>query len=296
MNPVEVSHLAKSFGETKAVADVSFSVGQGEIFGLLGPNGAGKTTSIRLMLDIFQPDAGTVSILDGPMTEAKKNRIGYMPEERGLYQDMPLEACLIYLATLKGMSKNDARRRLQSYLERFDLAQHKTKKVKELSKGMQQKAQIISTVLHGPELLIMDEPFASLDPVNTQMAIELLTALRGQGTTVIMSTHIMHQVEEMCNRIVLINQGRNVLYGDLAQIQRQYSGHAVRVRIDGELPALAGVQAVTPHNGAVQLLLAPQTDPQDILQQLVSQHRAIEQFEIALPSLDEIFIRVVGEQ
>ena len=296
MNPVEVSHLAKSFGETKAVADVSFSVGQGEIFGLLGPNGAGKTTSIRLMLDIFQPDAGTVSILDGPMTEAKKNRIGYMPEERGLYQDMPLEACLIYLATLKGMSKNDARRRLQSYLERFDLAQHRTKKVKELSKGMQQKAQIISTVLHGPELLIMDEPFASLDPVNTQMAIELLTALRGQGTTVIMSTHIMHQVEEMCNRIVLINQGRNVLYGDLAQIQRQYSGHAVRVRIDGELPALAGVQAVTPHNGAVQLLLAPQTDPQDILQQLVSQHRAIEQFEIALPSLDEIFIRVVSEQ
>ncbi len=296
MNPVEVSHLAKSFGETKAVADVSFSVGQGEIFGLLGPNGAGKTTSIRLMLDIFQPDAGTVSILDGPMTDAKKNRIGYMPEERGLYQDMPLEACLIYLATLKGLSKNDARRRLQPYLERFDLAQHKTKKVKELSKGMQQKAQIISTVLHGPELLIMDEPFASLDPVNTQMAIELLTALRGQGTTVIMSTHIMHQVEEMCNRIVLINQGRNVLYGDLAQIQRQYSGHAVRVRIDGELPALAGVQAVTPHNGAVQLLLAPQTNPQDILQQLVSQHRAVEQFEIALPSLDEIFIRVVSEQ
>lgn len=296
MNPVEVSHLAKSFGETKAVADVSFSVGQGEIFGLLGPNGAGKTTSIRLMLDIFQPDAGTVSILDGPMTDAKKNRIGYMPEERGLYQDMPLEACLIYLATLKGLSKNDARRRLQPYLERFDLAQHKTKKVKELSKGMQQKAQIISTVLHGPELLIMDEPFASLDPVNTQMAIELLTALRGQGTTVIMSTHIMHQVEEMCNRIVLINQGRNVLYGDLAEIQRQYSGHAVRVRIDGELPALAGVQAVTPHNGAVQLLLAPQTNPQDILQQLVSQHRAVEQFEIALPSLDEIFIRVVSEQ
>jgi ABC-2 type transport system ATP-binding protein len=296
MNPVEVSHLAKAFGETKAVADVSFSVGQGEIFGLLGPNGAGKTTSIRLMLDIFQPDAGTVSILDGPMTEVKKNRIGYMPEERGLYQDMPLEPCLIYLATLKGLSKNDARRRLQPYLERFDLAQHKAKKVKELSKGMQQKAQIINTVLHGPELLIMDEPFASLDPVNTQMAIELLAELRGQGTTVIMSTHIMHQVEEMCNRIVLINQGRNVLYGDVAQIQREYSGHAVRVKVAGELPPLAGVQAVAPHNGAIQLLLDQQTSPQDVLQQLVSQHSAIEQFEIALPSLDEIFIRVVSEQ
>ncbi len=296
MTTVEVSHLKKAFGPTQAVADVSFAVEQGEIFGLLGPNGAGKTTSIRLMLDIFQPDAGTVSILDGPMTEAKKNRIGYMPEERGLYQEMPLEPCLIYLATLKGLSKTDARRRLQPYLERFDLAQHRAKKVKELSKGMQQKAQIISTVLHGPELLIMDEPFSGLDPVNTQMAIELLTELRGQGVTIIMSTHIMHQVEELCNRIVLINQGRNVLYGDLAQIQREHSGHAVRVKLDGELPALAGVQAVTSHNDTLQLTLDQETSPQEILQQLVSQQCVIERFEIALPSLDEIFIRVVGEQ
>ena len=296
MTTVEVAHLKKAFGPTQAVADVSFAVEQGEIFGLLGPNGAGKTTSIRLMLDIFQPDAGTVSILDGPMTEAKKNRIGYMPEERGLYQEMPLEPCLIYLATLKGLSKTDARRRLQPYLERFDLAQHRAKKVKELSKGMQQKAQIINTVLHGPELLIMDEPFSGLDPVNTQMAIELLTELRGQGVTIIMSTHIMHQVEELCNRIVLINQGRNVLYGDLAQIQRQHSGHAVRVKLDGELPALAGVQAVTSHNDTLQLTLDQETSPQDILQQLVSQQCVIERFEIALPSLDEIFIRVVGEQ
>jgi ABC-2 type transport system ATP-binding protein len=219
-----------------------------------------------------------------------------MPEERGLYQDMPLEQCLVYLATLKGMSKGDARRRLHTYLDRFDLAQHKAKKIKELSKGMQQKAQIINTVLHGPELLIMDEPFASLDPVNTQMAIELLQELRGQGVTVIMSTHIMHQVEELCDRIVLINKGRNVLYGNLDQIQRQYSGHAVRVRLDGELPPLAGVQAMAPHNGAVQLMLDQQTSPQDVLQQLVSNHSTIEQFEIALPSLDEIFIRVVNEQ
>jgi ABC-2 type transport system ATP-binding protein len=296
MHAVEVSHLKKAFGATQAVADVTFAVEKGEIFGLLGPNGAGKTTSIRLLLDIFQPDAGTVSILDGPMTETKKNRIGYMPEERGLYQDMPLEACLVYLGTLKGLSKPEARRRLQPYLERFDLAQHRAKKVKELSKGMQQKAQIINTVLHGPELLIMDEPFSGLDPVNTQLAKDLMLELRQQGVTVIMSTHIMHQVEEMCNRIVLINQGRNVLYGQVAQIQREYSGHAVRVKVDGELPALAGVQAVAPHNGSVQLLLDEQTNPQDILQQLVSQHSAIEQFEIALPSLDEIFIRVVSEQ
>ncbi len=296
MHTVEVSNLKKAFGPTQAVADVSFTVEKGEIFGLLGPNGAGKTTSIRLMLDIFQPDAGTVSILDGPMTEAKKDRVGYMPEERGLYQDIPLEPCLIYLATLKGLSKAEARRRLQPYLERFDLAQHKEKKVKELSKGMQQKAQIINTVLHEPELLIMDEPFSGLDPVNTQLAKDLLVELRQQGVTIIMSTHIMHQVEEMCNRIVLINRGRNVLYGEVAQIQRQYSGHAVRVKIEGELPSLAGVQAVVPHNGAVQLMLDQQTSPQDILQQLVSQQSAIEQFEIALPSLDEIFIQVVSEQ
>ncbi|HNS02028.1 MAG TPA: ATP-binding cassette domain-containing protein [Anaerolineae bacterium] len=296
MATVEVSHLKKAFGPTQAVADVSFAVEKGEIFGLLGPNGAGKTTSIRLMLDIFQPDAGTVSILDGPMTEAKKNRIGYMPEERGLYQEMPLEACLIYLATLKGLSKTDARRRLQPYLEHFDLAQHRAKKVKELSKGMQQKAQIISTVLHEPEILIMDEPFSGLDPVNTQLAKDLMLELHRRGVTIIMSTHIMHQVEELCNRIVLINQGRNVLYGDLAQIRREHSGHAVRVKVDGELPALAGVQAVTPHNDALQLTLDQQTSPQEILQQLVSQHCAIEQFEIALPSLDEIFIQVVSEQ
>ncbi|MCS6845226.1 MAG: ATP-binding cassette domain-containing protein [Caldilineales bacterium] len=296
MYAVEVSRLKKAFGATQAVADVSFAVEKGEIFGLLGPNGAGKTTTIRLMLDIFKPDAGDVSILGGPMTEAKKNRIGYMPEERGLYQEMPLEACLVYLATLKGLSKAEARRRLQPYLERFDLAQHRDKKVKELSKGMQQKAQIIATVLHGPELLIMDEPFSGLDPVNTQLAKDLLLELRRQGVTILMSTHIMHQVEEMCNRIVLINQGRNVLYGEVAQIQRQYSGHAVRVRLAGELPPLAGVQAVVPLNGVVQLMLDQRTTPQDILQQLVSRHCAVEQFEIALPSLDEIFIQAVSQQ
>ena len=296
MPTVEVTHLAKAFGPTQAVADVSFTVEKGEIFGLLGPNGAGKTTSIRLMLDIFKPDQGTVSILGGPMTEAKKDRIGYMPEERGLYQDMQLEQCLVYLATLKGLSKADARTRVRGYLERFDLAHVRDKKVKELSKGMQQKAQIIVTVLHKPELLIMDEPFASLDPVNTQMAMDLLEELRGQGTSIIMSTHIMHQVEELCDRIVLIDKGRNVLYGELDTIRRQFAGHAVFVRVDGELPPLAGVQAVMPHNGATQLMLAGDANPQDVLLQLMQNHSTVEQFEVAMPTLDEIFIRAVSEQ
>jgi len=206
MSIVEVSNITKSFGHNKAVSGVSFSVRQGEIFGLLGPNGAGKTTIIRLMLDIFKPDAGTVSILDGPMTEAKKNLIGYMPEERGLYQDLTLENCLVYLATLKGLTSADARRRVNVYLQRFDLAAQSRSKVKTLSKGMQQKAQLINTIIHQPELVIVDEPFAALDPVNTLMVKDLIRELRSQGTAILMSTHQMHHVEELCDRILLINQ------------------------------------------------------------------------------------------
>ena len=296
MNPtVEVSQLAKSFGATRAVDDVSFAVEQGEIFGLLGPNGAGKTTTIRLMLDIFKPDHGTVSILDGPMTEAKKERIGYMPEERGLYQEMQLERCLIYLARLKGVSSADARQRVSVYLERFDLAQHRHKKVKELSRGMQQKSQIINTVLHRPELLIVDEPFSGLDPVNTKLVKDLMDELRQEGTTIVMSTHMMHQVEELCDRIVLINHGRNILYGPLNQIRRDFAGHAVLVRVDGPLPEVSGVEVSLQHNGAIQLNLADDTTPQDVLAQLVSSQAIIEQFEIAAPGLDEIFIQAVGE-
>ena len=292
---VEVSHLAKRFGETQAVADVSFDVNHGEIFGLLGPNGAGKTTTIRLILDIFKPDSGTVSVLDGPMSEEKKAIIGYMPEERGLYQDMKLERCLVYLAGLKGLSTTEARKRVNIYLERFDLLQHKNKKVKELSRGMQQKAQIINTVLHHPQLLIVDEPFSGLDPVNTQLVKELMDELRQDGTTIIMSTHMMHQVEELCDRIVLINKGRNVLYGPLNEIQRDYSGDEVLVRIDGQLPQLHGVQAVTRKNGLVQLTLTGETTPQQVLEQLIRYQTTVEQFEIATPTLDEIFIKVVQE-
>jgi ABC-2 type transport system ATP-binding protein len=296
MQTVVVNHVAKSFGATEAVADVSFAVAKGEIFGLLGPNGAGKTTTIRIMLDIFKADAGDVAILGGPMTEAKKDRIGYMPEERGLYQDMTLESCLVYLGTLKGLSKAEARHRLAPYLDRFDLAQHQHKKVKELSRGMQQKAQIINTVLHQPELLIVDEPFSGLDPVNTQLAKDLLEDLRHKGTTIIMSTHMMHQVEELCDRIVLIDNGRNILYGRVDQIRRDYSGHAVLVRVAGVMPPVQGVANVSQHNGALQLTLASETSPQEVLQQLISSHATIEQFEIAMPTLDEIFVQAVRKQ
>lgn len=293
MNAIEISHVAKSFGATRAVVDVSFIVKQGEIFGLLGPNGAGKTTTIRLLLDLFKPDRGSVSLLDGPMTEEKKNRIGYMPEERGLYQDASLEQCLTYLATLKGLSASEARHRLDTYLLRFDLAQHRKKKVKELSKGMQQKAQIINTLLHQPELVIIDEPFTALDPINTQLVKDLMRELRGQGATILMSTHQMHQVEELCDRIVLIDDGRDVLYGDLEGIRRRFAGNAVLVRAEGDIPALPGIQSVQRHNNAIKLTLEDQASPQAILQALLEHNVILEKFEIAVPTLDEIFIRVV---
>jgi ABC-2 type transport system ATP-binding protein len=297
MQTVRVSHVAKSFGTTHAVVDVSFDVERGEIFGLLGPNGAGKTTTIRMMLDIFKPDRGTVSILNGPMTEEKKNRIGYMPEERGLYQDIPLERCLLYLASLKGLSTAQARTRLGTLLERFELAAHRGKKVKELSKGMQQKAQIINTILHQPELVIIDEPFTALDPINTQLVKDVMRELREQGATILMSTHQMRQVEELCDRILLIDDGQDVLYGELDKIRRHaaQSSHAVLVRTASELPAVAGVVRVSPHNDAVKLTLAQDTTPQDVLRSLMAQGAVLEKFEIAIPTLDEIFIRVVKE-
>jgi ABC-2 type transport system ATP-binding protein len=292
---VEINHVTKTFGPIKAVDDVSVTVNQGEFFGLLGPNGAGKTTTIRIVLDIFKPDSGTVSILDGSMTEEKKNRIGYMPEERGLYQDLPLERVLTYLASLKGLAIGDIRARLDEYLERFDLTQYRKKKVKELSKGMQQKAQIISTIIHKPELLIIDEPFSGLDPVNTQMVKDLLRDLHRSGTTVIMSTHQMHQVEELCDRILLVNQGKSVLYGRLADIRRQFSGHALLIRAEGELPELPGILSIEPVNGSIRLNLAAETSPQSILRELVDKNVSLEQFEIAIPTLDEIFIQVVQD-
>jgi ABC-2 type transport system ATP-binding protein len=290
---IEVSHVAKRFGETTAVADVSFDVERGEIFGLLGPNGAGKTTTIRMMLDLFRPDWGTISVLDGPMTEKKKHRIGYMPEERGLYLDIPLERCLLYLASLKGVPIAEARRRLNPLLDRFDLTTHKGKRVNALSKGMQQKAQIISTILHRPELVVIDEPFTALDPVNTQHVKDLICELRQQEAAILMCTHQMHQVEELCDRVVFIANGRDVLHGSLDEVRQRFSGHAVLVRAEGEIPSLASVEQAEPQNGAVKLKLTRSTAPQQVLQELIARGVTLTKFEIAAPSLDEIFIRVV---
>ena len=294
MSTIIAENISKSFGAVKAVRNVSFEVEPGEIFGLLGPNGAGKTTSIRIILDIFKPDSGSVSILGGAMNESKKDRIGYLPEERGLYQDIPLERCLVYLATLKGMEETAAHHRIGEFLERFDLADSRRMKVKELSKGMQQKAQLINTLVHNPEVIIIDEPFAALDPVNTQMVKDLLREKRNEGKTIIMCTHQMHQVEELCDRLVLINKGKVVLYGEIHETRRKFARPEIKVAFAGEFPTrIVGVSSIERENHDVMLHLETGTSPQDVLKNLVNSGVALEQFEIAMPTLDEIFIEVV---
>lgn len=297
MATISVDQISKSFGSLRAVDNVSFEVNSGEIFGLLGPNGAGKTTMIRIILDIFKPESGTVSILGGPMSEEKKNVIGYLPEERGLYQDIQLERCLVYLATLKGLPEAQARERVNQYLERFELANWRKKKLKELSKGMQQKAQLITTLVHQPKVVIIDEPFSALDPVNTQMVKDLLIEERDKGTCIVMCTHQMHQVEELADRIVLINKGKSMLYGDLQDVRRQFASDAVLVRTTETLPAnLPCVREITPHNNAMLLKFNPGCTSQDVLKALVERNIHLEQFELAMPTLDEIFIQVVKDE
>lgn len=294
MHTVKVSNLAKRFGQTQAVADVSFAVEAGEIFGLLGPNGAGKTTTIRMMLDIFKPDAGTISIFGGELDLVKKRRIGYMPEERGLYKDLKLEPTLVYLATLKGLDEKTARDRLQEWLERLDLTEHRQKKVQELSKGMQQKAQIITTLLHEPDLIVIDEPFTGLDPVSTRLVKQIFEQQRQAGRSILMSTHQMYQVEALCDRIVLIDEGRSVLYGPVSEIKRNFSGNAVTIEGQGDFAGIPGVLEARNHNGSWHLALEIGTDPQAIFRALAArQDIKIERFELAEPSLDDIFINVV---
>jgi ABC-2 type transport system ATP-binding protein len=207
---VSVQNIRKTFGNNVAVADVSFEILPGEIFGLLGPNGAGKTTTIRMILDIFKPDAGTIEVLGGPLTQARKDYIGYMPEERGLYPYMRVLDCLIYLGSLKGLSRREARRRAELFLERLELADQHRQKIEALSRGMTQKVQVIAAVLHNPDLLIIDEPFANLDPLNAQLIREIMLELRDQGKAVIMTSHQLGLVETLCDRIALIDYGRVV--------------------------------------------------------------------------------------
>jgi ABC-2 type transport system ATP-binding protein len=296
MPTVSVSSLRKNFGKVQAVQDVSFEVFPGEIFGLLGPNGAGKTTSIRMMLDIFTPDSGDVKLFGGPMNEDVKRRTGYMPEERGLYKDLKLETTLIFFATLKGMEAGEAARRLEGWLKRLDLYEHRQKKVQELSRGMQQKAQLIATLLHEPDLIIVDEPFSGLDPVNTRLVKDIMEEQRQAGKTILMSTHQMFQVEALCNRIVLINHGRTVLYGKVDEIKRNFAGNAILVEGQGDFSHIPGVLEARQQNGSWHIALETGVTAQSVLRSLALREEVkLDRFEVAEPSLDDIFVTVVQE-
>lgn len=295
MAMIRVDQVKKSFAGTDAVRGVSFRVEPGELFGVLGPNGAGKTTTIRMILDILRPDSGTIDVLDGPINEEKKNRIGYLPEERGLYRNLKVLDCMVYLATLKGIERAEARRRAMAYLEKVELAHVAGKKVSELSRGMQQKIQFGTTIIHEPDIVIIDEPFAALDPVNTRMVKDLLFDIRRSGRAVLMCTHQMHLVEEMCDRLVMFSRGEIVLNGSLKEIKKRFAPNAVLVEGTGSFTDLPGVISVQNHNGAQQLNLADGVHPQTILHALVARtDTTIDRFEVAMPSLDDIFVRVAG--
>ena len=294
---LDIQSVSKTYAAVRAVDDLSFTVKKGEIFGLLGPNGAGKTTTIRMSLDIIKPNKGQIRILGGPMTEEKKARIGYLPEERGLYDDMTLWDTLLFLGQLKGLSGATARSRAESYLREVELWDARERKIEALSQGMNQKAQFVAGTMHEPELLIIDEPFSGLDPVNTRLIKRLLLRMRDEGTAIIMSTHQMQRVEEMCERILLIDHGQRVLYGPLDEIREQFAAHAVEVDLQGQLDQVPGVKRLTPRNGGYRMTLEEGVEPEELLQTLVGMPEiTVERFERVQRSLDDIFVQVVGHE
>jgi ABC-2 type transport system ATP-binding protein len=295
MQAVEISHIVKSFADRVVVNDLSFSVSQGEVFGLIGPNGAGKTTTIRMMMDIIKPDSGDVTILGEKLSEATKNKLGYLPEERGLYRKMRVLDSIVYLASLKGVDAHSAEERADELLNQTGMLPHKRKKIEELSRGMGQVIQFIVSVIHDPDLVVLDEPFGGLDPVNVELLKGMLFNLRNQGKAIILSTHQMNEIEELCDRILMINHGRSVLYGNLAEIKSKYRSNSVLLEFEGALGEVPGVTEKRTRKGHVELILDGNTTPQQVLERLVSRGIAINRFEVATPPLNEIFLRVVGK-
>ncbi len=294
---ISVEEISKTFGDFRAVDNLSFEVRRGEIFAMLGPNGAGKSTTMRMILDILKPDTGRIAVLGAPISDAIKDRIGYLPEERGLYRNVRVVEMMVYLGTLKGLSRADAQKRSLALLDRLGMADQAKKKISELSKGMQQKIQFAVTVLHEPDLIIVDEPFSGLDPVNSLVLKDLLFGFKERGGTVVMSTHQMSQVEEMCDRLLMINRGQQKLYGAVDDIRKQYALHAIIVEGQGNWASLPGVASVEPiQNGrkAALLHLEPQATADSVLAAIAaSPDTSIERFEMAVPDLNDIFIRVV---
>ena len=290
---VETEHVCKRFAGRAVVDSLSFAVHPGETFGLVGPNGSGKTTTIRMLLDIIRPDSGRIAILGAPLSDSVKDRIGYLPEERGLYRSVTTERTLRYLAALKGMPEREAVPRIEELLRRTDLWRHRDKQVGELSRGMSQLIGFCAAIQHRPNLLILDEPFSGLDPLNVKLMKELIVDVGRSGTTIIFSTHQMEDVEELCERVLMLDHGRRVLYGGLREIKARYRANAVLIEYEGRLGPLRGVERTVERGfTAAELLLAPGTDPQDVLRQIAADGPRVSRFELATPSLNEIFIRV----
>ncbi|MDE0143750.1 MAG: ATP-binding cassette domain-containing protein [Caldilineaceae bacterium] len=288
---LEVSNVSKKYGRHVAVDDLSFEVLQGEVFGLLGPNGAGKTSTIRILMDIFKADSGEVELLGG-LPGQSRERVGYLPEERGLYRDQRVLEVLVYLGRLKGVDGEAAKRRALALLERVELEEWGGKRVKELSRGMQQKVQFVACLIHDPELLILDEPFQGLDPVNVEMIKGLMRSQVSEGKTIVLSAHQMNLVEELCDRILLIDEGKALLYGSLKEIKRDFAPNSVRVRA-ADLPEdLPGVVA-SERQGDVTLLTLEGIGAQEFLAGLVENNVQVESFERAAVPLNDIFVAMV---
>ncbi|MFH1850714.1 MAG: ATP-binding cassette domain-containing protein [Candidatus Neomarinimicrobiota bacterium] len=296
MNTVEIDHIIKTFGNVVAVDRLSLSVPGGSIYGFIGPNGSGKTTTLRMIMNIFYPDSGAIRVFGQPVGGAASDRIGYLPEERGLYRTMKVRDVLRFYGDLKN-GRNVAAE-VDTWLKRLNLADWSDKKVQTLSKGMSQKVQFIATVVSRPELVILDEPFSGLDPVNMEILKDAILELQAQGTTVIFSTHDMSVAEKMCNFIFMIFKGQKVLDGTLDSIQRKYGSDTIRIRTeDGRtaLNDLPGVEKINDFGRLQELRLAPGSDTQIILTEVMKQTR-VDSFETVQPSLHDIFIRIAGPE
>ena len=293
---IVLENLRKSFGDFVAVQDISLRVPRGAIYGFLGPNGAGKTTTIRMMMSIFFPDAGTIRILGEPNSESIKDRLGYLPEEKGLYKNMKAVDLIAYFGRLKGLSKKVARERAVALMQRYGLGDWVETKCKALSKGMGQKVQILATLIHDPELVILDEPFSGLDPVNTEIVREAILSLKREGKTVIFSTHVMEHAEQICDSVVLINKGRVLVDGGISDV-RNSGGRTVHLDYDGDgavLRTLKGVARVNDAGKHAEFVLQDGTEPDDLLQQIVGKVK-IRSFDTREASLHEIFVRAVNQ-
>jgi len=297
---IELLELRKTYGDFVAVRDLSLEVPSGAVFGLLGPNGAGKTTTIRMVMDIMAPDTGEVHFFGRPRTRADLERVGYLPEERGLYRKMTVTEQLAFLAELHGVPRRKSKPEIARWLERVGLGDQAKQKVEELSKGMQQKVQLIGTLLHDPEIVILDEPFSGLDPINQGLSKEILAEYRQRGKTIVFSTHVLEQAEKLCDRLALIFRGQVVLSGSMVEIKRRYGGLAYRLVTDQEVEAVdvistsSEVESHTAHDGYLRMLLKETADPARLLRTLVDRLE-VREFRSEEPSLEEIFVATVGQ-